>query len=88
MTSSTMITFNEATQILFDRINNAFKLCCPIRTKTLSPKNTTKPWISGEICANIKKRQTIIHLLDKIKCPINSTHDLEILSQIKLGKQK
>ena len=35
---------NEATQLLIiDRINNAFKLCCPIRTKTLSPKNTTKP---------------------------------------------
>ena len=32
--------------------------------------------------------KTNIHLLDKIKCPINSTHDLEILSQIKLGKQK
>ena len=32
--------------------------------------------------------KTIIHLLDKIKCPINSTHGLEILSQIKLGKQK
>ena len=48
---------NEATQLLFDKINNSFKLCCSIRTKTLSPKNTTKPWISGEICANIKKRQ-------------------------------
>ena len=32
--------------------------------------------------------KTIIHLLGKLKCPINSTHDLEILSQIKLGKQK
>ena len=32
--------------------------------------------------------KTIIHLLDKIKCIINSTHDLEILSQIKLGKPK
>ena len=30
------ININEATQILFDRINNAFKLCCPIRIKTLS----------------------------------------------------
>ena len=36
----------------------------------------------------LRKGKTIIHLLDKIKCPINSTHDLEILSQIKLGKQK
>ena len=32
--------------------------------------------------------KTIIHFLDKLKCPINSTHDLEIVSQIKLGKQK
>ena len=32
--------------------------------------------------------KTIIHLLDKIKCPISSTHDLEIFSQIKLGKPK
>ena len=34
---------NEATPLLFDGINNAFKPSCPIRTKTLSPKNTTKP---------------------------------------------
>ena len=46
------ININEATQLLFDRINNAFKLCCPIRKKTISPKNTTKPWTSGELCAN------------------------------------
>ena len=54
-------------QLLFDRINNAFKLCCPIRTKTLSPKNTTKPWISGEICANIKKRQDYYSLVRQNK---------------------
>ena len=36
-----------------------------------------------------KKGKTIIHLLDKMKCPINnSTHDLENLSQVKLCKQK
>ena len=80
---------NEAMQLLFDRINNAFKLCCPIRTKTVPPKNTTKPCISGEVYANIKKKgKTTIHLLDKTKLPFNSTHDLEILSQIKLAKQK
>ena len=33
--------------------------------------------------------KTIIQLLDKIKCPIDSTHNLEILlQQIKLSKQK
>ena len=35
-----------------------------------------------------RKGKTIIHLLDKIKCSSNSPHDLEILSQIKLGKKK
>ena len=35
-----------------------------------------------------RKGKTIIHLLDKIKCLINSIHDLEILPQIKLGEQK
>ena len=39
------ININEVTQLLFVRINNDFKLCCVIRTKTLSTKNTTKPWI-------------------------------------------
>ena len=34
-----------------------------------------------------RNRKIIIHLLDKIKCPINSTDDLEILSnQIRLAK--
>ena len=82
------VNINEGTQLLFDRINNAFKLSCHIRRKTLSPKKTINPWISGEICANIRKRHTIIHLLDKINCPINSINDLKNLSQIKLGKQK
>ena len=68
---------NKATQHLFDRFNNAFKLCCSIQTKTLSPKNTTKPWISREICANIKKRQNYYSLVRQNK-----------MSQIKLGKQK
>ena len=58
---------NEATQLLLDRINNVFKLCCHIRKKTLSPKNATKPWISGQICANIKKRQNYYSLVRQNK---------------------
>ena len=46
------------------------------KKKTYLLKNTTKPWISGEIWANVKAKN-IIHFFD-----------LEILSQIKLGKQK
>ena len=48
------VNIYEATLLLFDRINNLFKLCCNL---TLSPKNTTKPLILDAICANIKKRQ-------------------------------
>ena len=40
--------------------------------KTLSAKNTTKPWISGEICANIKKRQNYYSLVRQNKM----THEL------------
>ena len=34
-----------------------------------------------------RKGKTIIDLLDKIECPINSTHDLKDLTAIKLGKK-
>ena len=53
------VNINEATQLLFVKINNAFKLCSPI--------GTTKPWISGEICANIKKRQNCYSLVRRNK---------------------
>ena len=35
--------------------------------RPLSPKNTTKPWISGEICANSKKRQNCYLLVRQNK---------------------
>ena len=71
---------NEATRLLFDRINNAFKLCCPIRTKTLSPKNITNHGFQVRFVQISRNGKTIIHLFDKIKCPINSTQDLDIMS--------
>ena len=82
------VNINVATKLLFDRINNAFKLCCPIRTKTLSPKNTTNHGFQERLVQISRKGKTIIHLLDKIRCPINSMHDLKILSQIKFFKLK
>ena len=57
--------------------------------KTLSPKNTTNRGFQVRFVHISRKGKTIFHLLDKITCLINnSTHDLEILPQIKLGKQK
>ena len=35
-----------------------------------------------------RKGKTIIYLLDKIKYPINSSHDLEICSQVKYKQAK
>ena len=80
--------FNEATQPLFDRINNAFKLCCPIRTKTLSHKIATKPWISGEICADIKKRQNYYSLVrqNKMSHQFNARFRNFVTSQIRQAK--
>ena len=42
----------------------------------------------GRLCKYLENKKSIIHFFDKIKCPINFTHDLDILSQIELGKQK
>ena len=61
------VDINEARQFLLARINNEFKLICPIQTKTLSPKNTTKPWIYGEICAYCKKKQNYYSLVRQNK---------------------
>ena len=61
---------NEAAQHLFDRINDVFKLCYPIRTKTLSPKIQLNHGFHVRFVQITRKGKTIIYLLDKIKCPI------------------
>ena len=38
-------------------VDNTYRLCSPIKSKTLSNKNLKKPRISLEIISNIKKRQ-------------------------------
>ena len=61
---------NEATQLLYDKINNAFKLCCPVQTNTLSSENTTNHGFQVTFVQISRNGKTIIHLLDKIKCPV------------------
>ena len=63
------VNINEKTQLSFDRINNAFTLCCPIRTKTLSHKKTTNHGFQVRFVQISKKGKTIIHLLGKINVP-------------------
>ena len=87
---SSNVNINVAAQLLFDRINNAVKLCCQIfeQRPHLQKIQLKHGFQVKFVQIYNRKGKTIIHLLDKIKSPINSTHDLEILSQIKLGKQK
>ena len=44
-----------AMETLAHAVDNTYKLCCPIKTKTLSNKDLKKPWITSEIIANSKK---------------------------------
>ena len=46
-----------AKESLAHAVDNTYKLCCPIKSKTLSNKDLKKPWFSREIILNIKKRQ-------------------------------
>ena len=48
-----------AMESLTHAVDNTYKLCCPIKSKTLSNKNLKKPWISREIISNIKKKTTL-----------------------------
>ena len=44
-----------AMESLAHSVDNTYKLCCPIKSKTLSNKDLKKPRISREIISKIKK---------------------------------
>ena len=50
-------------------VDNTYKLCCPIKSKTLSNKDLKKLWISREIISNIKKRKHYFALYCQNKIP-------------------
>ena len=80
---------NEATQLLFDRINHAIlNYVVLFEQRPYLLKIQLNHGFQVRFVQISRNGKTIMHLLDKIKCSINSTHHLEILSQIKLGKQK
>ena len=43
-------------------IDDAYRNCCPIKIKTISYKNSIKPWISNEILNCIRKRNNYFQL--------------------------
>ena len=67
-------------------VDNTYKLCCPIKSKTLSNKDLKKPWSSGEIISNIKKRQHYFALYCQNKIP--KKFYTQILSSGKLDDQR
>ena len=73
---------NEATQLLF------IELIMHLNYKLYLLKLQPNCGFRLRFVQISRKGKTIIHLLDKIKCHINSTHHFEILLQIKLGKQQ
>lgn len=61
----------DALNHIINTINLAYDQCCPIRTKTLSNKSQSKPWITNVIVQNIKKRQAYFSLYHQNKIPKN-----------------
>ena len=48
---------NEALIKLDNKIMEWYNECCPIKTKVISSKDQTKPWINQSIKSNIPMRQ-------------------------------
>ena len=48
----------ESIEELTKVINDAYDICCPRRSKILSPKSLTKPWVDHEILILIRKRNS------------------------------
>ena len=69
-------------------VDNTYKLCCPIKSKTLSNKDFKKPWISREIILDILKRQHYFALYCQNKIPKDFYTHFEILSPGKLDDQR
>ena len=53
--ATSLSTFTEVLHEIYDS-------CCPIKTKTISPKSLKKPWINRKILRNIKTRQNYFTL--------------------------
>ena len=43
-------------------IDECYKSCCPLKTKTVSPKDITKPWITADIKSKMKRRNNYYSL--------------------------
>ena len=58
-----------AMESLAPAVGNTYKLCCPMKSETLSNKNLKKLCITGELISNIRKRQHYLALYRQNKIP-------------------
>ena len=50
-----------------EALHEVYNSCCPLKSKTVSPKAIRKPWINKNILKNIKKRQNYFTLFKENK---------------------
>jgi hypothetical protein len=74
---------------LTDMINYAYNHCCPLVTRTVTPKNKQKPWITRDVSVNIKKRHAYLVLLHegKITSAVNNMFRNYVTNQIKFSNK-
>ena len=66
------IFVNDHVNVIFEQFNDVvlrlFQACCPVKTKTISGRSLSKPWINGTIKSEIKKRQKLylLHRMNKV----------------------
>ena len=84
------INNNDAMKSLTEYIYNAYNAACPIVTKTLSAKRMRKPWISRDILACIKLRNSYSVLWKKNLFPGDRYKQYRnyVTSRIRLAKQQ
>ena len=70
-------------------IERIYKLCCPLKSKTISYKHKLKPWISHEIKQNIKKRHklSLLNKLNRINRQTYTSFRNFVTNQIRKAKQ-
>ena len=56
-----------ALSMLTEVLHEKYDICCPIKSRAVSPKFFKKPWISRKILKNIKKRQNYFTLYKQRK---------------------
>ena len=58
-------SIDDHLEFLHKRLIENYKNCCPIRSKTISPKDKIKPWINDELKQYMKRRENFFELFKR-----------------------